>query len=206
MTPEPDRTSVLIVEDEESIADMYEVWLEDMYDVSVAHTGETALKEMADGEVPDVVLLDRRMPGTPGDEVADEIEERGYNTQVIMVTAVSPSVEIASFPIDDYVTKPVKKEEMHEIVETAASIIEYEEAVQEIFALMGRKQALVEELPTHELESSEEFTRLESQIEELREATADTIEELVDELGLSTFQRIEHGLTEDQVGKTTSDN
>jgi DNA-binding response OmpR family regulator len=199
MTPEPDRTSVLIVEDEESIADMYEVWLEDMYDVSVAHTGETALKEMADGEVPDVVLLDRRMPGTPGDEVADEIEERGYNTQVIMVTAVSPSVEIASFPIDDYVTKPVKKEEMHEIVETAASIIEYEEAVQEIFALTGRKHALVQELAAHELESSEEFTRLESRIEELRGVTSDTIDELVKDLGSSTFPRIEHGLTEHQM-------
>jgi DNA-binding response OmpR family regulator len=201
MTPEPDSTRVLIVENEKRLADTYGTWLEEKYDVSVAYSGETALKEMTDDEAPDVVLLDRRMPGIPGNEVAEEIEEKGYNTQVIMVTAVSPSVEIASFPIDDYVTKPVKKDEMHEIVETAVSVTEYEKDVEEIFALTGRKYALVQELPAHELESSEEFSRLESRIEELSEMTDETMEELVDGLGSSTFQRIEHGLTEDQVEK-----
>lgn len=201
MTPEPDPTTVLIVEDEKGLADMYEIWLEDKYDVSVAYSGETALEEMTDGEDPEVVLLDRRMPGISGDEVAEEIEEKGYNTQVIMVTAVSPSVEIASFPIDDYVTKPVKKDEIHDLIETAVSVTEYQKDVEDLFALTGRKYALVQELPTHELESSEEFSRLGSRIKELREMTDDTMEELVGGLGSSTFQRIEHGLTEDQVGK-----
>jgi DNA-binding NtrC family response regulator len=198
-TPEVGLTTVLIVDDEKSIADTYEMWLDDEYDVSVAYSGETALKEMTDDEAPEVVLLDRRMPGISGDEVAEEIEKKGYNTQVIMVTAVSPSVEIASLPIDDYVTKPVKKDEMHETVETAVSVADYKKDVQELFALTERKNALVQELPAHELESSEGFSRLESRIKELREMTDEMVEELADVLGSSALQRIEHGLTKDQI-------
>lgn len=202
MTPEPNRKSVLIVEDETNLADMYEVWLEDDYDVSTAYSGKAALEEIeSDTDAFDVVLLDRRMPGIPGDEVAKEIEENGYDTQVIMITAISPSPEIATIPIDDYVTKPVKKEKMHNLIETAVSVMKYEEAVEDIFALIGRKYALMDELSADELESSEEFARLEDRIEEIHDSRSDAMEELVEELDQDTFSRIENGVTEHQIQK-----
>jgi DNA-binding response OmpR family regulator len=59
---EPKR--VLIVEDDRDLANLYEMWLVDEYDVRIAYSGEAALERMADREA-DVVLLDRRIRVCP---------------------------------------------------------------------------------------------------------------------------------------------
>jgi len=61
---------VLIVEDEELVAEMFRTWLSDAgCTVEVANGGEEALKKI-DGSF-DVALLDRRMPLITGDELLD---------------------------------------------------------------------------------------------------------------------------------------
>jgi CheY-like chemotaxis protein len=109
MPVDTEETRVLVVEDEQSLADLYEVWLADEYDTRVVYSGEAALEGMANHDI-DVVLLDRRMPGLSGDEVANRLNEDGCDAQVVMVTAVSPSPEMAALPVDDYVKKPVERE------------------------------------------------------------------------------------------------
>lgn len=79
---------VLVVDDEEDLANLYSQWLSDDYAVRTAYNGEQALERL--DETVDVVLLDRRMPGLSGDDALNRIREREYDCRVAMVTAVDP--------------------------------------------------------------------------------------------------------------------
>lgn len=189
MPADTEETRVLVVEDEQSLADLYEMWLADEYDTRVVYSGEAALEGMANHNI-DVVLLDRRMPGLSGDEVATRLNENGCDAQVVMVTAVSPSPEMAALPIDDYVKKPVEGEQLLSIVETAALVRTYDDDITELLALTARRQALEEAVPADELETSEEFDRLSSRIAHIQDSIDDTMEELWLHSDTNVFERI----------------
>ena len=198
MPADTEQTRVFIVEDEQTVADLYGIWLADEYDVRTAYSGEAALERMADREA-DVVLLDRRMPGLSGDEVAGRLDENGCDAQVVMITAVSPSPEIAALPVDDYVIKPMEKEQLRSIVETAALVRTYDDDITELLALTARQQALEKEVPADELETSEEFSRLVTRIADVQDSIDDTIEELWSQSDTDLFARVEGKLVGEQV-------
>jgi DNA-binding response OmpR family regulator len=76
---------VLMVEDDASIADMYQVQLEhDGYQVTVATTGELAFASLADRS-PDLVLLDLLLPDRSGFEVLATINERFPNHPPVVI-------------------------------------------------------------------------------------------------------------------------
>ncbi len=69
---EPEQPKVLVVEDEHMVADLYWQWLDQAgFDAEVGLGGREGLKKI-DKDI-DVVLLDRRMPEIPGDQVLDVI-------------------------------------------------------------------------------------------------------------------------------------
>jgi two-component system phosphate regulon response regulator PhoB len=103
--------AVLIVEDEADLSEMLRFNLErEGYSVRCAHDGLTALAE-ARRFPPDLILLDRMLPGMSGDEVVAQLK-RGSATSgipVIMLTAkAEESDALVGFALgaDDYVTKP----------------------------------------------------------------------------------------------------
>jgi CheY-like chemotaxis protein len=103
---------ILVVDDEQPIADLFARWLEDEYDVRVAYSGGEALASLDDSL--DVVLLDRDMPDMSGDGVLDTIRSRGIDCRVGMVTAVEPDFDVLTLGYDAYVVKPVTKpSELH---------------------------------------------------------------------------------------------
>lgn len=163
---EDDKPTVLVVEDERALIELYVRWLEDDYNVRTAGGGEEALEEM-DEEV-DVVLLDRLMPGMSGDEVLEEIQDRIPDCKVAMVTAVEPDFDVIRMGFDDYLTKPVEREELLETVERLLGRSEFAELEQELYALVSKQAALRSTKPEEELEESEEFAELEERIAELR--------------------------------------
>ncbi len=85
------------------------------YDVRRAYEGHEAL-ELLDGEV-NIVLLDRRMPGLSGDEVLSELRRRELHSRVVMVTAVKPDFDIIDMGFDDYLVKPVSKDDLFTTVQ-----------------------------------------------------------------------------------------
>lgn len=198
MPVDTEQTRVLIVEDEQSLADLYEIWLAGEYDVRTAYSGEAALERMADREA-DVVLLDRRMPGLSGDEVANCLDENGCDTQVVMTTAVVPSPKMATLPIDEYIFKPIKKEKLRSTMETAALVRTYDDDITELLALTARRQVLEEAVPTDELEASEEFSRLVRRIGDVQDSIDDTMEELWSQSDTDVFAPIKDKLAGDQV-------
>ena len=90
--------TILIVEDEESLAALHAHHLQDEYEARVAFTGGEALVELT-SEI-DLVLLDRRMPGMSGDELLEHIDDWESDCQVIMVTAVDPEIQIIAIPCE----------------------------------------------------------------------------------------------------------
>ncbi|MUW15953.1 response regulator [Halorubrum sp. CBA1125] len=128
--------TVLAVDDDPDLAELYRVYLDPAYDVRIATEGEAALTAM--DEAVDVVLLDRRMPDMSGDELLSAIREEGYDARVAMLTAVEPDVDIVDMPFDDYKTKPVTREDLLALVEVLLRRAEFDERSQEFFALVSR--------------------------------------------------------------------
>ncbi|MDR5674408.1 HalX domain-containing protein [Halalkaliarchaeum sp. AArc-GB] len=185
-----DAPLVLIVEDEPDLADLYAAWLSSDYRVRTAYGGQEALDEL--DEQIDVVLLDRRMPGVSGDEVLEEIRERGLDCRIAMVTAVEPDFDIVEMGFDDYLVKPVAKEELYETVESLLTRSSYDEGVQELYALASKKALLESEKGSAELENSQEYQQLERELEELRSELGETLDSFGDhEEFVSVFRDLE---------------
>ncbi|QLD86977.1 response regulator [Natronomonas halophila] len=163
---EDEKPTVLVVEDERALIELYVRWLEGEYDVRTAGGGEEALEKM--DEDVEVVLLDRLMPGMSGDEVLEEVQERIPDCKVAMVTAVEPDFDVIRMGFDDYLTKPVEREELLQTVERLLGRSEFAELEQELYALVSKQAALQSTKSEEELQESEEFAELEERIAKLR--------------------------------------
>ena len=165
--------TVLVVDDERDLADLFANWLGNPYSVRTAYDGAEALGQL-DGAV-DVVLLDRRMPELSGDEVLREIRENELDCRVVIVSAVEPDFDVVDMGFDDYLTKPVLKEDLRDAVERMLTRSEYGDTVQELFQAVAAKAALQSEKPETELEHNEEYLELQARIDELQAVADDTV-------------------------------
>ena len=107
-------TRVLIVEDEESLADPLAYLLrKEGFEVATAADGPAALAEF-DRSGADIVLLDLMLPGMSGTEVCKQLRVRSA-VPVIMVTARDSEIDKVvglELGADDYVTKPYSAREL----------------------------------------------------------------------------------------------
>ncbi len=173
MTDEPE---VLVVDDESRLADLFAAWLGTDRPVATAYNGEEALEQMTDSV--EVVLLDRRMPGLSGDEVLQEIRDSGYDCRVVMVTAVDPDFDIIEMGFDDYLVKPVSKDDLLEMVENVTTRSEYKTEIQEYYSLVSKKALLESEKADRELDDHDEYQDLCARVDELRGTVDDTVSEM----------------------------
>ena len=106
---------VLLIEDEETIAEMVRGFFERAgYRLVHAKSGEDGLARVADRS-PKVVLLDLNLPGIDGVEVCRRIRATGSDVPVIMLTARDTEVDKVlglEMGADDYVTKPFSPREL----------------------------------------------------------------------------------------------
>lgn len=107
-------THVLIVEDEESLADPLAFLLrKEGYEASIVNDGAQALAAF-DRVSPDIVLLDLMLPGMSGTEICKALRSRS-SVPVIMVTARDSEIDKVvglELGADDYVTKPYSAREL----------------------------------------------------------------------------------------------
>jgi len=157
-----EQSTVLVVEDEQALIELYVRWLDEEYDVRTAKGGEEALEQF-DADV-DVVLLDRLMPGMSGDEVLEEVRSRSTGCKVAMVTAVEPDFDVITMGFDDYLTKPVEQEKLRETIDRLLSRTAYADLEQELYALVSKQAVLQSSKPEEELADSDEYADLEAEI------------------------------------------
>lgn len=185
-----DTPTVLVVDDEPDVADVYAFQLDREYETEVAYGGQDALETI--DETVDVVLLDRRMPDLSGDEVLEEARARGLDCPVIMVTAIAnPDFDILEMPFNDYLCKPVESDDLFAAVEQALGLGTYDDRVDEFFSAASKRAVLEATHTPEELEESEEFERLTEKIEALRSELDEQLTEF-DEME-TAFQTIDRG-------------
>ncbi|MEN3355811.1 MAG: two-component system, OmpR family, response regulator [Betaproteobacteria bacterium] len=106
--------SVLIVEDDRDIREMVAEYLGGHgYEVCQAQSGGD-MRDVLERCLPDVVLLDVKLPGEDGLTLARYLRER-YDVGIIMVTAAREVIDrVVGLEIgaDDYVTKPFDPREL----------------------------------------------------------------------------------------------
>jgi DNA-binding response OmpR family regulator len=170
-----DNVTVLVADDEPKVADLYAQYLDTAFDVQTAYSGTETL-ELVD-EAVDVILLDRQMPDRSGDDVLDELREGGYDCQVVMVTALDPTMDVVDMPFDDYVVKPASKDDLIEVVETQLVRASYDTRFQEYLRLKSKIDVLREEMDPEELAESDRFEMLTVLAESLYDDLRTMIEE-----------------------------
>ncbi len=107
-------SKILIVEDEESIADLEKDYLElSGFEVELEHDGTKGL-ERALNEDFDMYILDLMLPGVDGFEICRRIRET-KNNPILMVSAKKDDIDKIrglGLGADDYVTKPFSPSEL----------------------------------------------------------------------------------------------
>lgn len=120
---------ILIVEDEESIAELEKDYLElSGFEVEIENEGEAGLKRALEEEF-DLYILDLMLPGMDGFEICREIREN-KNTPIIMVSAKKDDIDKIrglGLGADDYMTKPFSPSEL--VARVKAHMARYERLI-----------------------------------------------------------------------------
>ena len=120
---------ILIVEDEETLADLERDYLElSGFEVEVANDGETGLEKALTDQF-DLVILDLMLPGVDGFEICREVRQK-KNTPIIMVSAKKDDIDKIrglGLGADDYMTKPFSPSEL--VARVKAHLARYERLI-----------------------------------------------------------------------------
>ena len=101
------------------------------YKILQAQDGAEALI-LLEENIPDLVLLDYRMPGRDGLQVAGDMKQRIPGVPIIIITAyaeVESAVKAMKMGVYDYITKPVDNDDL---VFTIKRALEKQDLVQEV--------------------------------------------------------------------------
>jgi len=175
-----DRPVVLAVDDEPRVVEAFALWLDDDYQVRTATSGEEALEVAEDGDV-DVALLDRQMPGVTGDELLEELRDRGFDYRVAMVTGVDPDFDIVEMSFEEYVQKPVDGDALHDVVGRLLDLDQYEDSVDDLYSVVQKRVTLEAELPEAALADNDEYQALCERETELQDETEAVIDDFEDD-------------------------
>src|SRR6516225_5168026 len=103
------KPRILVIDDDAGIREQMKMTLGyDGYDVSGAATGQEGLA-LVERELPDLVLLDVKMPGMDGLEVLDRLRSMNDALPVVVVSGhgtISTAVEATKKGAFDFIEKP----------------------------------------------------------------------------------------------------
>ncbi len=116
-------STLLIIDDEESVRYSFERMFEDDFRVLTAKDGISALNILETSFIGiDVIFLDLKMPGMGGLEVLKKIKDISTHIPVIVMTAFADSdtaIEAMKEGAFDYLLKPLDGDQLREVVEKA---------------------------------------------------------------------------------------
>ena len=183
-----DRPCVLIVEDNQAVAQYIISELKDRYSVQWAGDGGEGLK-MALELIPDIMLCDVMMPQMDGYTLCEKVRssELINHIPIVMITAkVSEQDRIKGIGrgADAYLNKPFNAEELHVQI---ASLLESRRLLREKFSLRSISQPAEYKVPNDD-RNQQFLNRVISIVNNFMERTNLTNEEIASQMCISTRQ------------------
>ncbi|MBI4292013.1 MAG: sigma-54-dependent Fis family transcriptional regulator [Betaproteobacteria bacterium] len=145
--------SILIIEDDEMLADNIRVHLErNQWETHVAHSAEEGLKKL-EAVRPDMVLTDHMLPGKTGLDVIKGALAIDPQLKIIMITgegSVQVAVDAMKAGACDYLAKPISLAELKLVLDTALGQSQMEKtlSVYQRRQPRGSLEAIIGESPT----------------------------------------------------------
>ena len=122
-------SKILIIEDEESIAELEKDYLElSGFEVQIENSGDTGLKVALEKDF-NLILLDLMLPEVDGFEICKQVREK-KNIPILMVSAKKDDIDKIrglGLGADDYITKPFSPSEM--VARVKAHLARYERLI-----------------------------------------------------------------------------
>ena len=122
-------SKILIIEDEEAIADLEKDYLEmSGYEVMIENEGTKGLETAMESDV-DLIILDLMLPGVDGYDICKQVREK-KNIPIIMVSAKKDDIDKIrglGLGADDYMPKPFSPSEL--VARVKAHLSRYERLI-----------------------------------------------------------------------------
>lgn len=130
---------ILVVEDEEILGKNISAALRyEHHEVTLAPHGEGAIDAIAD-HLPDLILLDVRLPGIDGLSVLRQVRKEGFRLPILIMTAhgnIETAVEAMKAGADDFVSKPL---DLKELQITVAKLLDQQKVRDQLEYYHGRE-------------------------------------------------------------------
>lgn len=113
----PVKKNILIIDDKIAIAKIISVYLSEEFDIFYFNTPVKAIQWLFEGNRPDLIILDIRMPEMNGDEFLSYIKRNGlYNEIPVVVLSGEESsdirIKMLEAGADDFILKPFNPMEL----------------------------------------------------------------------------------------------
>lgn len=145
------KPKILIAEDDPALRCLYEAYLSDLYQITLAEDGHKALDVLKSQDI-DLVLSDISMPGMDGLTLRSELARQTDNelTPFIFITATEEEDmqdRATSLGIDDYIIKPITRENLIHHIERVLQ--RSQQIIKKLTSRINRKisQSLSPQLP-----------------------------------------------------------
>ena len=142
--------SILIIEDEEMLADNIRTYLErNQWETHVVHSAEDGLSKLKDFR-PDIVLTDYHLPGGTGLDLITSALAMDPSTKIVMLTGegnIQLAVAAMKASACDYITKPVSLAELKLVLEKALGQTQTEKTVAQRRQSRGSLDVIIGESP-----------------------------------------------------------
>lgn len=110
---------IVVIEDQSDLLELLEYHLQKQGYEVFASLSTSAVERLLEDEMPDLMIVDRNLPGVEGSEFVLSLRNRGIDIPVIYLSAKSSESDIDEGFLrgaDDYVTKPFNyRELMHRV-------------------------------------------------------------------------------------------
>ena len=160
MPRDADATVLIIEDDREEVAE-YAEWLEG-YAVRTAADGERALDAL-DADV-DVVLLDGELADPTAEELLGRIRARRPDCQIGLLSGVSVGDDVLRLDMDEYVPRPIDRDELRETVARLVDHAAVEGAVETYLSLVARRRRIEARRDDADLADDERYRELTGEI------------------------------------------
>ncbi len=153
--------NVMVVDDTEANIDILVETLGEVYDVSVAMDGETALADIAEAP-PDLILLDIMMPGMDGYEVCERLKssEETSSIPILFLTAMTGEQDEAkglALGAVDYITKPFSPDLVKSRVKNQLELKRHRDHLEDLVKERTRELELTQEVTIESMGTLAEY-------------------------------------------------